>query len=183
MPHLHQRCLPAKRPARALRPTPRETGAYVPELAERLERDERLSDGARRCARIIGGYEYRRQRESRTARITVSYLAMVLGRCRRTVQDYLRQLEAAGYIETRVILSGRTRMCVGLFITLLKPLLPRHRWPERAMKRDAQFSAHKYRTDRDIYSIPRTEWWDRCRNGLDRVLIALAEPPSEGLRL
>ena len=32
---------------------PRESGAYVPETAARLDDDRNLSDGARRCARKI----------------------------------------------------------------------------------------------------------------------------------
>src|SRR5579859_6822655 len=80
-------------------PAPRDTGAYVPEMAARIENDRNLTDGARRCARKLTEYVYRRDRENRAAQITVSYLAKALGRCRRTVQRYLRQLEREGYIE------------------------------------------------------------------------------------
>ena len=55
-----------------------------------------------------------------------------LGKSRRTVQRYLRQLEREGYIAVEVI-HARTRMCAGLFIALLAPMLPRHhrqQWPQ-----------------------------------------------------
>ena len=47
-----------------------------------------------------------------------------LGKSRRTVQRYLRQLENAGYIAVEVI-HARTRMCAGLFVELLAPLFPK----------------------------------------------------------
>src|SRR5579859_6268145 len=37
----------------------RENGAYVPQLAARLDDDPNLSDGARRCARKIAEYVHR----------------------------------------------------------------------------------------------------------------------------
>jgi hypothetical protein len=74
----------------------RDSGGYVPELSARLEDDGNLTDGARRCARKIAEYAYRCNRETRTAEITVTYLQRALGKCRRTVQRYLRQLEREG---------------------------------------------------------------------------------------
>jgi len=70
----------------------------------RLARPER----ARRCARKLAEYGYRKNRESRTADITVTWLMRALGKSRRTVQRYLRQLERAGYIAVEVI-HARTR--------------------------------------------------------------------------
>src|SRR5262245_20897994 len=61
--------------------SPRPSGAYVPELAAMLEDDRNLTDGARRCARKLAEYAYRRDREGRTAEITVTYLAKALGKC------------------------------------------------------------------------------------------------------
>ena len=52
-------------------PPPPDTGAYVPELAARLEDDRNLTDGARRCARKLAEYTYRRDRQGRAAEITV----------------------------------------------------------------------------------------------------------------
>src|SRR5215470_941572 len=50
----------------------RDTGAYVPEMAARLENDPNLTDGARRCARKLTEYVYRRNRSSRASEITVT---------------------------------------------------------------------------------------------------------------
>lgn len=111
---------------------PRAGNAYVPELAARIEDDPNLTDGARRCARKIAELTYRWSREDRTLPVTVTYLAQALGRCRRTVQRYLRQLEREGYIVVDVVASQRSRMCVGLIVRLLGNLLAPHhreRWP------------------------------------------------------
>ena len=129
--------LPAEPKAR--HPVPRPSGAYIPELAARLEDDRNLTDGARRCARKLAEYIYRRNREGRAAEITVTYLMRALGKCRRTVQRYLRQLERESYIAVEVIHAG-TRMCAGLLVELLAPLFPRHRrqkWPQTRGKPDA----------------------------------------------
>src|ERR1019366_6606884 len=34
-------------------PSPRDTGAYVPEMAARIDNDRNLTDGARQCARKL----------------------------------------------------------------------------------------------------------------------------------
>src|ERR1700680_3597934 len=86
-----------------LHPMPK-TNGYVPELAARLERDRNLCDGARRCARILAEYTYRR-RDGRSAPITITYLMRALTCSRRTVQRYLRKLERDGYISTAVLTS------------------------------------------------------------------------------
>lgn len=110
----------------------RATDGYVPELAARIDDDPNLTDGARRCARKIAEATYRQNREGRTLAVTVTYLAKALGRCRRTVQRYLRQLEDEGYIAVDVVTSETTRLCIGLAVRLLAPLLAGHhreRWP------------------------------------------------------
>ena len=61
-----------------------------------------------------------RDRSARAADITVTWLMRALGKDRRTVQRYLRQLEHAGYITVEVV-HARTRMCAGLFVALLSP--------------------------------------------------------------
>lgn len=111
---------------------PRGSRASVPELAARLEDDMNLTDGARRCARKLAELTYRQNREDRALPVTVTYLAHALGRCRRTVQRYLRQLEREGYVAVDVVASKRARMCVGLVVKLLEPLLAVHHracWP------------------------------------------------------
>jgi hypothetical protein len=41
---------------------PKDSGAYAPKLAARLDDDPNLTDGARRCARKLAEYTYRRAR-------------------------------------------------------------------------------------------------------------------------
>lgn len=152
-------------------PAPRDTGAYVPEMAARIDHDLNLTDGARRCARIITGYVYRKGREDREAEITVTYLARVLGRCRRTVQRYLRQLEREGYIEVFVVPSDRTRMCFGLLVRLLNPLLPRHRRrksPAKAGKPDATLASQNYSQRFKRRPVSRALWAFFCCDGVWR---------------
>src|SRR5262245_18300892 len=81
----------------------RENGAYVPQLAERIDDDPNLTDGAKLCARKTAAYIHRRNRAGRSAEITVTFLMKAMRRSRRTVQRYLRQLERAGYIEVTVL--------------------------------------------------------------------------------
>lgn len=167
-------------PAHRAPPKPmRETAAYTPELSERIARDPNLCDGARRCALILTGYTYRRDRETRTADITVSYLARALNRCQRTVQRYLRQLERAGYIQTTVIASQRSRLCVGLAITLLAKLFPKHhaqKWPveriDSGTTRLSEKQRHRYKTT----LIPYELWIMRCLEGVHRARMKTVQP-------
>jgi hypothetical protein len=164
-------------------PAPRDSGAYVPEMAARLDNDLNLTDGARRCARKIAEYIYRKNREGREAEITVTYLVKALGRCRRTVQRYLRQLEREGYIDVHVVPSERTRMCFGLLVRLLNPLLPRHRrrkWPEKGGKRDA---TQESQIDKQIYlnrhkrrPVQRAVWAFYCCEGVWRSYMKTRPP-------
>ena len=170
------------RPAREkLRhPSPRDTGAYVPETAARIENDLNLTDGARRCARKLAEYVYRRNREGREAEITVTYLSKALGRCRRTVQRYLRQLEREGYIDVHVVPSERTRMCLGLLIRVLNPLVPRHRrhkWPEKAGKPDATQESHNNSPRLSLRLFTRAGWDFLCGQGVWRSYMKTLPPP------
>jgi hypothetical protein len=161
-------------------PSPRDTGAYVPEMAARIDNDMNLTDGARRCARKLTEYIYLRNREGRQAEITVTYLMRVLKRCRRTVQRYLRQLEREGYIEVFVVPSDRTRMCFGLLIRLLNPLLPRHRrgkWPEKAGKPDATSESQNYSQRFKRRPISRALWAFFCCDGVWRSHMKTIPPP------
>lgn len=157
---------------------PADTGAFVPAASANIENDRNLTDGARRCARKIMEEAYRRNRAGRALEITVSYLAEGLGRCRRTVQYYLRLLEEAGYIDTTVIKSARSRLCTGLVIRLLAPLFPRHHrktWPEKRRKPGAQSdSQNQSHIDSDRgtgVQIPVREWARRCMDGVFRALM------------
>ena len=154
---------------------PRDTGAYVPEMSARIEDDRNLTDGARRCARKIAEYVYRKNREGREAEITVTYLVKALGRCSRSVQRYLRQLEQAGYISVEVIYA-RTRMCAGLMVELLAPLFPRHhrqRWPQKLMDSD---TTRESQNNRPRYKYSRESWALRCMDGVFRSLMKTLPP-------
>lgn len=166
---------------------PEESGAYVPEMAARLDDDRNLTDGARRCARKIAEVAYRQSRENRVVEITVTYLMKALGRCRRSVQNYLRQLERGDYIKVDVVCGSRSRMCVGLAVHLLGPLFPRHhreRWPENRRTPGAQKDSHKNRfldqIRKNPVAIPRQLWALRCMDGVFRSLKA-ALPPCPAL--
>ena len=174
--HCH---LPAE-PKKPRYPSPRDTGEYVPEMGARIDNDRNLTDGARLCGRKLMGYVYRKNREGREVEITVPYLEKVLGRCRRTVQGYLRELEREGYIEALVVPSGRTRMCFGLLIRLLDPLFPRHRrggWPEKGGIRDAQKDSQIYSSRSRRKPIPRRIWAFFCCEGVFRSYMKTLPPP------
>jgi len=152
-------------------PKPHDSGAYVPEMAARIENDRNLTDGARRCARKLMEYVYRKNREGREAEVTVTWLMKALGKSRRTVQRYLRQLEREGYIAVDV-LHARTRMCAGLVVALLTPLFPRHRrekWPCKLMKSDVPFVSHNNKTRHKTVRISRDLWALRCADAIWRA--------------
>ena len=146
-----------------LRAAPRPSAKYVPELAAALDDDRNLTDGARRCARKLAEYTYRQNRDTRTAQITVTYLMRAMGKSRRTVQRYLRQLERAGYITVAVI-HARTRMCTGLLVQLLAPIIPRHGWRQNAMKPDAPKLSQNNSSRYKLRLIPRVLWAVKCTN-------------------
>jgi hypothetical protein len=157
------------------KPAPRETGAYVPELAARIDNDPNLTDGARRCARKLAELTYRQNREGRALPVTVTYLAKALGRCRRTVQRYLRQLESEGYVAVDVVASSRSRMCVGLIVRLLAPLFAAHHcqhWPQSRANpgatRESLNQSHKGYFQGEGRRISVEHWALRCMDGVFR---------------
>jgi len=161
---------------------PHDNGAYVPEMAARIENDRNLTDGARRCARKLAEYMYRKNREGHAGEITVTWLMRALGKSRSTVQRYLRQLEREGYIAVQVI-HARTRMCVGLFIELLAPLFPRHhrqKWPRKLMDSDAPLMTQNNRLR---YKYSRQSWALRCMDGVFRSFMKTIGPPPVGLSI
>lgn len=166
------RCCHLPAAEKPLHAPPRDSGAYVPEMAARIDDDVRLTDGARRCARKLAEYIHIRDRDTRTAQITVTYLMKALGKSRRTVQRYLRQLEHAGYIAVDVI-RARTRMCAGLMIELLAPLFPRHGWPQKLIKPDAP---RKSQNNSFRYRFSREAWALRCMDGVFRSLMKTIQP-------
>jgi len=154
---------------------PRDSGAYVPEMAARIEDDRNLTDGARRCARKLMEYFHRKNRATRSGDITVTWLMRALGKSRRQVQRYLRQLEHAGYIAVQVV-HARTRMCAGLFVELLAPLFPRHhrqRWPQKLIEPDAPRMSQN---NRPRYKSSRESWAQRCMDGVFRSFMKTLPP-------
>ena len=147
----------------------------VPELAARIEDDRNLTDGARRCARKLAEYIYRKNRAERAGDITVTWLMRALGKSRRTVQRYLRQLEREGYIAVEVV-HARTRMCAGLFIALLAPMMPRHHrqeWPQKLMDSDAPRVSQN---NKPRYKYSRESWALRCMDGVFRSFMKTHPP-------
>lgn len=150
--------------------------AYVPEMSARIYNDPRLTDGARRCATKLMELIYRRNRRFRNLGFTVSYLAKCLNRTERTVQTYLKQLREAGYIRHEVVLSKKARMCIGIFIELLKPIFPRHHrnaWPDQKENSATKTASEKYLFYRYyIYKQDRVgveSWSVRCMEGVVRA--------------
>lgn len=171
---------------RPRKPAPLENNAYVPELAARLDNDPNLTDGARRCARKLAELTYRQNREGRALPVTVTYLAKALGRCRRTVQRYLRQLEDEGYVAVDVVASNRSRMCLGLVVRLLAPLFAVHhrqRWPQSRANpgatRESLNQSHKGYFREEGCRISVEHWALRCMNGVFRSLMQTS--PLAGL--
>jgi hypothetical protein len=154
---------------------PRDSGAFVPEMAARIEDDRNLCDGARRCARKLMEYYFRKNRDARDGDITVTWLMRALGKSRRTVQRYLRQLEREGYIAVEVV-HARTRMCAGLFVALLAPLFPkhhRHKWPQKLIEPDAPRMSQN---NRPRYKYSRESWALRCMDGVFRSFMKTLPP-------
>src|ERR1035441_2305355 len=165
--------LPAEE--KPLRAPPRDSGAYVPEMAARLEDDRNLTDGARRCARKLAEYVYRPNRAARTSGPPVTWFMGALRKSRRSVQRYLRELERAGYISVAVI-HARTRMCAGLLVEVLSPLIPRHGWPGKLMKPDAPKLSQKHRFRNKTRLIPRVLWAVRCIDPIRRAWDSMMPP-------
>ncbi len=159
------------------RPYSGNSEAFVPQCSARLLNDPNLSDGARRCAMKLLELIYRRNRKGRGLQCTVLYLAKCLHRSERTIQTYLSQLRAAGYIRHEVITSERARMCIGIFITLLRPVFPAHHateWPGRAMKSGVKRDSEKYNINISSRHESRLEascWASRCMEGVFRSLM------------
>jgi hypothetical protein len=178
---------PAHRPAK---PEYRhESGAYVPQFSARLLNDPNLSDGARRCAAKLLEIAYRKDREGRTFQGTVLYLAKCLRRSERAVQNYLAQLRAGGYIRHEVIRSERARMCIGIFVTLLRPIFPSHHaadWPVHAKsagKSGVNLYSQNYtpfiNKKHFAHRLSVEEWAVRCMDGVFRSFMKTI-PVSHG---
>jgi hypothetical protein len=158
----------------------RPSQAYVPQFSARLLNDPGLTDGARRCAIKLLEIAYRQNRRDRAFRGTVSYLAKALGRSERAVQHYLAQLRSRGYIRHEVITSERARMCIGVVITLLRPLFAKHheaQWPHhtKPARSGVNRFSENYSPDRKRrrggLQLPVEFWTARCSSGVLRALM------------
>jgi hypothetical protein len=169
-----------------------DSNAFVPQFSARILNDPALTDGARRCAAKLMELTYRQNRRQRALSCTVSYLAKGLGRSERAVQNYLRQLRAGGYVRHEVVRSERARMCVGIFITLLAPLFPRHHrnaWPAHVKKAgtpgvnlDSDNYSRKNNRTRFQARMSVEAWAWRCMDGVYRAFMkssALVPLPAQ----
>jgi hypothetical protein len=114
----------------------------------------------------------------------VTYLMNGLGRCRRSVQRYLRLLEREGYIRTHVVVGARSRLCAGLMVELLAPLLARHhrkRWPPRnpGATQESQNDSGYRLYPQGARSLPVHDWAMRCMDGVFRSVMKTL-PPMPG---
>ncbi|MEQ1908043.1 MAG: hypothetical protein ABMA15_04430 [Vicinamibacterales bacterium] len=180
------------RPAIKPEPTPyrRPSQAYVPQFSARLLNDPGLTDGARRCAIKLLELAYRRNRTERAYQGTVSYLAKALGRSERAVQAYLALLRSRGYIRHEIVTSERARMCIGIIVTLLTPLFPKHHesgWPHHAKPIGSGVNrfSENYRPDlekrRGAMRLSVEHWSMRCMDGVFRALMKSTVAPQGSL--
>lgn len=157
---------------------PKDTDEYVPEISMKLVNDRNLTDSARRIALFVMRHVYQDNREGRCIRMTVSFVMKGLSLSRRTIQRNLSLLQKHGYLQSDVIPSKKTRMCIGLMISLLSPLFPPHhqkRWPKRRRNSDAprltQNQDKNYYTLNDLVTVDRRSWSERCSEGIFRAII------------
>ena len=125
---------------------PRDSGAYVPEMAARIEDDPNLTDGARRCARKLAEYIYRKNRDAPRRRHH-RHLADAGARQVRAAPCSATCASLNARVTSRVeVIHARTRMCAGLFVALLAPLFPRHhrqKWPRKANEIRMRHKSHR----------------------------------------
>ena len=145
------------------------TGAYTPEMSVKVQRDKNLYRNAVFAALFLMEKAYRQARDTRTLRITVSYIAKGIDRSVSTVRRYLRSLEEEGYIRIDIVRHVATGMVACLEITLLKSMFPRHhkkQWPQRLEKPDRSFLTDKESLLVYIGKESRKEWALKCMNGV-----------------
>lgn len=118
----------ARRPKRLSAPPVDASRQYHQAGSTSYIRDVGLGDGARRLAALLlalAGKGTVIDRGTRGGSLTKGKLAARLGRSRRTVQRYLRELEERGYIApVETTFCPRTGMLSGIRIRLLPKLFP-----------------------------------------------------------
>jgi len=146
------------------------TQGYTPEISERVDKDRNLNSSARDTLRFIVRDAYRKARDTRILRITVSFIAHGRAMSTRAIQYHLRVLQKAGYIGAHILKNSVTGMIEGLEIELLEPIFPEHhreKWPQSIRKSGAQFISEKKRSLLYITESIQ-EWASRCMLGVYR---------------
>jgi hypothetical protein len=188
-----------------LRRKPFQTGAYIPEMPAHVMHDPDLTDGAKVCLAKIMEETYRMNRDQRWLATTISYLMAALGRCRRTIQNYLRLLEHCGYITCEVLLGAESRMSNGLKINLCESSFARHhkeKWPFKnwhhpftedeipplnSENSGAQKDSLNYWVEIYIYKnilvVPVLSWAVKCMNGIHKRLMQNNPRPDKQILL
>lgn len=144
------------------------SGAYTPEMSVKVQRDKNLYRNAVFAAMFLMEKTYRQARDTRTLRITTSYIAKGIDKSTRTVRRYLRSLEEEGYIQIDIVRHAVTGMVACLEVTLLKSMFPKHheeKWPQRLEKPDRPFLSDKKSQLDYIGKESRKEWALKCMNG------------------
>lgn len=151
-----------------------DTRTYMPELSGRVCRDKNLSGQVLKAVMFLMERIYMKARNSRTIRITASYIAKGIRMSIRTVRRYLRNLEEEGYIQINIVRHVATGMVACLEIKLLKSLFPQHhekKWPQKVENPDRTFLSDKKSSLIYIRKESRTEWAIRCMNGVWKSLM------------
>ena len=105
------------------------------------------------------------------------------------MQRYLRVLEREGYVQVDVVYGERSRMCIGLVVQLLGPLVPAppaRQWPGSIAfsdaTRESQKKSFQISGNRKSCRIPTQEWALRCMDGVYRSLMKTIPPLDPRLR-
>ncbi len=106
-------------PNRHQQPAPRASRQYAQEMATTVQRDRRITDGAKALCTVIRA----RCGGDRCTVTTKGTLAAVMGRSPRTIQRYLAELVRFGYLEARLV-THITGMVVGLRLWITDAVLP-----------------------------------------------------------
>ena len=139
-------CPPSRKPRH---PSPRDTGAYVPEMAARIDNDPNLTDGARTLRPQAGGIHLQPRPRNREGR-NHGHLPdegsrrMPAHRAALSAPAGTRRLYRASWSSVRAYAHVR-RSCSS---ALLDPLFPRHRrqkWPAKAGNPEATRKSQNHR--------------------------------------
>lgn len=131
-------------PERHGRGAPRSTKQFAKPMSTEAARDDRLTPQSKALLQVLVA----RTGKGRSTDTTKTTLGIIMNRCPRSIQRYVRELIKFGYIRTQTIKSRRTGFFVGMRIWIMNSVLP--------------FFANK----KDVYNPE--EWLDLVRNRRDR---------------